>query len=114
MLDQEINAGDLRVKDIDYDRLARETSNAFVDYIRGLGHEGKSGRRGITFFKTEDNDEFYCVFLARGFYSELHDITHHDDIYYLQFIKADRSFITDRMSTQFLKRFAPIGITVTE
>lgn len=109
---QEINVGDLRME-IDFEEIKKGASQEFAESIRKLSREGKSGRRGITFLKTVDSEDFFCVYLATGFYSEKHNKTFHDTIYYYQFNKDDQSFLLDKMPVSFLRNFASIGITVT-
>lgn len=114
MLESRDNKGDLRLVDIDYEGIAQKTSPDFVEFVRKIGDEGKSGRRGITFMHIRDSEEYYCVYLSSGFYSEKHNLTVHHEIHYLQFNKARQSFLSENFAVRDLEIFSSIGITVTE
>ncbi|TYA10910.1 hypothetical protein FRY98_24380 [Paenibacillus faecis] len=108
---EEMNAGDLRVQ-IDYEAIEKKSSKEFVGRLKKMF--GPYGSWECTFFLEEDTPSHYCLYLANGFYLEMHDKTAHDEVIYAQYSKKDGVISINSMNTIFLKRFAPIGVSVNE
>lgn len=103
------NTGDLRME-IDYEAIERKSSREFVGRVKKMF--GPS--RECTFFLEDDTPNFYSLYLANGFYLEMHDKTAHDELIYAQYSKKDEVISICSISTVFLKRFAPIGVSVKD
>lgn len=108
---KKLNTGDLRLQ-IDYETIERNSSKEFADRVKTMF--GPNGDWECTYFVEEDNSKYYSLYLANGFYEETQDTTYHDEVVYAQFSKKNGVISINSMNTFFLKRFAPIGITVTE
>lgn len=103
-------AGDLRIE-IDFKHLESLTSQEFVEKVK---HCNRSRHRDFTFYDLKDREQYVSVCFATGHYMEEHDLTCHDDLFYLQFAKDGQTICQDQFSTHFLRRFNPIGITVPD
>ncbi|MGG3504696.1 hypothetical protein ABES58_04345 [Paenibacillus lautus] len=102
----DLNKGDLRIN-IDFEEIEQNSNKEFADRIRLL--MGRSW--GCTFFRTDQNHKYYCVYLAVGFYSEKHDRTFHQHIYYCQYHIASGTISIDSFTIDFLNKFNAIGIS---